>query len=124
MASAVSGMLSNTEETKPSPNAVCQEGVGSSSTGIIEAHSTRLKRNTAPLNASGSTSQSCRRTRMVSRIATHSATPMKGKWSANAGKLILTVTLVAMAATSISPTTPMRAQSTATCWCAWRRIGE
>src|SRR5688572_32013570 len=50
-ASAVSGMLSNTAETKPSPNAVCHDAAGSRSTGISDAHSTSASRNTVPLNA-------------------------------------------------------------------------
>jgi hypothetical protein len=43
-ASAVSGMLSNTAETNPSPSAVCQEARGSFSTGIIDAQVTSAKR--------------------------------------------------------------------------------
>src|SRR5687767_14233963 len=57
-ASAVSGMLSNTAETKPRLNALCQEAGGSCSTGMNDAHRMSASRNTVPMNAAGSTLQS------------------------------------------------------------------
>ena len=80
-ASAVSGILSKTADTKPSPNAVCHEATGSFSTGIIEAHVTRESRKTLPLKASGSRLHSGLRTGVDSNSATHTAAPRKGKRS-------------------------------------------
>ena len=46
-------MLSNTEERKPRPSAVCHDAAGSFSTGIIEAHSTSESRKIEPLQRAG-----------------------------------------------------------------------
>ena len=81
----MSGMLSKKAEMKPSASADTHEAGGSLSTGIIEAHSTSDSRKTEPLMVSGSTSQSWRRTPTVIMMATHTATPMKGKCSASSG---------------------------------------
>jgi hypothetical protein len=75
-------MLSKTDDKKPSPKAVCQDAIGNFSTGIIEAHNTRESKKMEPFSASGTTSQSGRRTATVKRIATQTAMPMKGKRSA------------------------------------------
>ena len=56
-------MLSNTDDKKPSPSAVCHEASGSCSTGIIDAESTSDSRNSEPFSASGSSDHSGRRTR-------------------------------------------------------------
>ncbi len=68
MASAVNGMLSNTEDKNPSPNAVRHEAAGNSSTGISEAQLTSASRNTVPLKVSGMTDQSGRRSGVASRM--------------------------------------------------------
>src|ERR1700674_4158756 len=77
-ASAVSGILSKTAEMKPSPSAANADAGGSFSTGIIEAHVTSESRNTVPLKVSGNTSQSGRRSGRLARIASQTATPIKG----------------------------------------------
>ena len=124
MASAVSGMLSNTAETKPRPIATTADAGGSCSTGIIDAMVTSESRKTEPLRVSGMTSQSGRRIGIDSRIAAHTAAPRKGKLSAISGKVVLMKTLVAMANARIMPTMPTRAQSTRVCSCACLMIGE
>ena len=53
MASAVSGILSKTAETKPSPSVVSQLGDGKDLTGIIDAAETSAMRKIAPRAASG-----------------------------------------------------------------------
>src|SRR5207245_10094096 len=112
-ASAVSGMLSNTADKKPRPNAVREEASGNRSTGIIEAISTSESRKMELRNARGSTSQSGRRIPKDMRMATQTATPMNGKRSVCSGNFVCTVTLAASASTRINPTMPIRAQSTA-----------
>jgi hypothetical protein len=117
-------MLSNTAETKPRPRVVCQEAAGNFSTGMSDAQVTRASRKTEPLNASGSSLQSGRRSVAVSRIATQTAAPMTGKWSSTAGKYRLAATLAPIAASRMTPTIAMRAQSTR-CWTlASLMIGE
>ncbi len=71
----------------PRPKAECQEAAGNFSTGIIDAQSTSDRRKIEPLTVSGSTSQSGRRTTTESRIATHTATPMKWKMGRERGEL-------------------------------------
>ena len=72
-------MLSKTAEMKPRLRAESADAGGSFSTGIIEAQLTRLSRNSEPLKVSGRISQSGRRKGTEIRIATQTATPMKGK---------------------------------------------
>ena len=117
-------MLSNAAETNPRLNAVGHEAAGSFSTGIIDAHVTSARRKMEPFAASGSASQSGRRSPTVDRIASQTATPMKGNVSAAAANRRFTTTLVEIAATRMSATIPTRIQSM--CVCAWARfrIGE
>ena len=86
----MSGMLSNTAEMKPRPIAVCQDAAGSLSTGIMEAQVTSASRKIVPLVASGNRLQSGLRNGAVTRIASPTATPMKGKLSAIALCAMLT----------------------------------
>jgi hypothetical protein len=73
MASAVSGMLSNTADTKPRPSAVCHEATGSFSTGIIEAHTHQREQEDAALERTGQQAPGRVRTGAVTRMATHTA---------------------------------------------------
>jgi len=72
-------MLSNTDDRKPSPKVVCQDGSGRCCTGIKDAHHTNASRNTAPLNAPGSRLHRGIRTGAVSTVAAMTAVPMTGK---------------------------------------------
>ena len=98
-------MLSNTAETKPSPNAVCHDAGGSSSTGIIDAASTSDSRKIVPFIEAGTSLQSGRRTWPPMNIAVQTATPMNGKRSAISLKKRLTVTFTAMAPARMNATT-------------------
>src|ERR1017187_6560001 len=111
-ASAVSGMLSNTAETKPRPKAECQDAAGSASTGIIDAQVTRDSRKIDPLLASGSSSQSGLLSGTLNRIAAHTAAPMNGKGTEGSLNSTLTITLATIAQIRISATMPARGQST------------
>src|SRR5215831_2870849 len=97
-------MLSNTAETKPRPNAVCQLADGSLSTGIIEAAVTSARRKIVPLNVLGNTSQSGRRNGTAARITAQTARPITGTTSSNAGNLTLATILATIAAIRIVPT--------------------
>src|SRR6185436_20977957 len=108
-------MLSNTADTKPSMRATVQEASGNASTGIRDAAVTSDNRNTDPLNASGSNSQSGLRSGTEINSATKTATPMNGNRSADPGKRMLTTILVTMAETRIRATIPTRGQSTCVC---------
>src|SRR6266496_3535193 len=110
-------MLSNTAETKPRPIATRHDASGSFSTGIIDAAVTSESRKIVPLNVSGSTSQSGRRTGTVTKIDTQTASPMNGKRPATSGYTTFMTTLVTTAATRISATIPTRITSTRTCDC-------
>src|SRR5688572_31812149 len=71
-------MLSNTDESRPSPNADPQDGTGRPLTGINDAAATRATRNIAPVAAGFMTFQSGFAIRLVSRIAAQSASPSQG----------------------------------------------
>ena len=61
-------MLSNTDDRKPRPSAVCHEARGNSSTGISDAQVTSARRKIVPLKVSGMIAQSGRRIGAVARI--------------------------------------------------------
>src|SRR6266540_1290620 len=105
-------MLSNTAERKPKPSVVLEDAKGNFSTGIIEAINTSESRKIEPRKALGSTSQSGRRIPAEPTIATHTATPINGKWSPCPVNFTFTITLVARASPRIRPTMPIRIQST------------
>src|SRR5262249_32995660 len=84
-AKAVSGMLSNTAETQPRPNAVCQDAAGSFSTGTIEAPVTTDSRKIVPLRVSASTAQPGCRKGTAARMAAHTARPITGHASNASG---------------------------------------
>src|SRR3989442_2145284 len=111
-ASAVSGMLSNTAETKPRPSAVCHDAAGSFSTGIGEAQVISKRRNALPLNAPGSSDHAGLRHSAAMRIAAHTAAPMNGKRSEYALNFTLTITLTMIAASRMDATIATRGQST------------
>ena len=117
-------MLSNTADKNPKPSAVCQDAIGKRSTGIIEAINTSESRKIALRNALGSTSQSGRRKEIDKRIATQTATPIKGNCSACCRNLTFTTTFVASASVRIRPTMPIRIQSRCTCSCTRFRMGK
>ena len=98
----MSGMLSNTAETKPRPSAVCQDASGSFSTGIIDAEVTSASRKIVPLKVSGMISQSGRRNGAAARITTHTASPITGMASSSAGNFRLAITLARMATTRMA----------------------
>ena len=87
------------------------DAAGRRCTGIMDAMSTSESKKTEVLNARGSNSQSGRRNPADARIATHTATPMKGKRSLCSTNFTFTTALVATAATKMSPTIPTRVQS-------------
>src|SRR5687768_14064259 len=72
-ASTVSGILSNTEESRPSANADCQDGSGRLLTGISEAAATRAARKIAPFAPCRITDHSGFAHRLVTRMAAQSA---------------------------------------------------
>src|SRR5262249_56106218 len=78
-ARAVSGMLSNTPDTKPRPSAVCHEAPGNLSTGIKVAHSTSDNKKILPFIAAGTISQSGRRTTTLIKTAQATDSQKKGK---------------------------------------------
>ena len=78
--SAVSGMLSNTAETKPRPKAVCQDADGQ----FLHRHHRsaghqREQENACPWSPPAAAPSPAAAPARVSRIATHTATPMNGK---------------------------------------------
>ena len=89
----MSGMLSNTAETKPRPKAVCQEATGNFSTGIIERTSPARAGRCCPWRHPGSSS-----TRAGARHRERDRHPdgraEEGKISEISGNFVLTVTLV------------------------------
>ena len=97
-------MLSNTDDRKPRPSAVCQDASGSCSTGISEALVTSASRKIVPLNVSGMIAQSGRRSGAVARITIHTARPITGTTSSIAGNFRFAVTLATIAMTRISAT--------------------
>ncbi len=99
-------MLSNTEDRKPRPSAVCQEASGSSSTGISEALVTSASRKIVPLKVSGMISQSGRRSGAVARITIHTASPITGTTSSRAGNFRLAMTFARIAMIRIAATMP------------------
>src|SRR5688572_20198427 len=116
-------MLSNTDDKKPRPNAVCHEAAGNCSTGIIDALNTSESKNTEPLKAPGNRLHSGLRSRAVSSSATHTAAPRNGNRSDTALKRRFTVTLTTTAATRMNATTPTRTQSTGGCEASYFWIG-
>ena len=124
MASAVSGMLSNTAETKPRPSVVAQDGVGNAATGISEAHHTSASRNRLPLKALGSRFQLGGRYAASSSRASATARPITGNFSSIAGSRKLNHRLLAIAASSTRPTTTKRpgsicAPGVSSFWIGW-----
>src|SRR5688500_15770829 len=106
-------MLSKTDDRNPRASEVGHDAEGSFSTGMRDAHSTSASRKMLTLKASGIRLHcGCRRGTQA-KIATHTATPMKGNTSAKCLNFRLTVTLVAIAATRMAATMKMRAQSIA-----------
>ena len=103
---------------------MCQEASGSFSTGIMVAARTSESRKVEPLSAAGNRLQSGLRSGTVTRSATHTAAPMNGKLSECSGNSRLTITLVTIAATRMSPTMKTRAQSTRVPVGSSFRIGE
>src|SRR5262245_48348580 len=104
-------MLSNTAETNPRPNAVCQEAAGSLCTGIMDAQVTSASRKMLPLNASGTNDHSGLRQPAVARITSQTVAPRTGKLSASWGACVFIKTLAAIAITRIKATIQSRAQS-------------
>src|SRR5215471_14841436 len=117
-------MLSNTAETKPSPIATRHDASGSLCTGIIDAASTSDSRNMLPLKALGSSSHAGRRSGTQTRMAAHTAAPMKGKVSEISLNRTLTTTLTTIAETRIRATMKTLAQSTTTLAGGFFMIGE
>jgi len=72
-------MLSNTDERKPRPNALCHDASGSRSTGIIDAMVTSERRKIVPFRVSGSSDHSGVRNGAVSRSAAQMDAPITGK---------------------------------------------
>src|SRR5687768_1246247 len=102
----VSGILSNTDDSAPSPATDCQLGSGRLSTGISDAAATSSTRNKAPLAAGLTTAQSGWRAEAVARIAAQIAIPSHGADSPT--PVALAQTLVATAANRMKPTIPIR----------------
>jgi hypothetical protein len=108
-------MLSNTADTNPSPSVVSHDAIGSRSTGISDAASTRQSRKTAPRRVAGMTDQSGRRQAAVASSTTQTVEPRNGNRSPAPGNRTLVATLTAMAEARISATMAIRPQSNATC---------
>src|SRR3990167_5040115 len=85
-ASAVSGMLSNTAETKPRPMVVGQLAGGRLSTGISDADITRQSRNNVPFSDDPMIAQSGLRSSAVTMIAAQTPMPITGSMSSSSGK--------------------------------------
>src|SRR5919198_77020 len=117
-------MLSNTDDKKPRPNAVCHDAAGSSSTGIIDAHVTKASRKSVPLKVSGMMSQSGLRSGAATRMTIQTAMPSTGKTSSTTGNRRLAVTLAATATTRIATTIHTRVHSMRTPEDMFRMIGE
>jgi hypothetical protein len=117
-------MLSNTEERKPRPSAVCHDASGNSSTGISDALVTSASRKIVPLKVSGMISQSGRRSAAVARITTHTASPITGTTSSTAGNFRLATTLDVIAMIRIAATMPTWVHSIVSPRGASFRIGE
>src|SRR3954451_20637368 len=104
-------MLSNTAEINPRPSAVGHDGAGNSSTGIIEAQTTKAKRKIVPLAVSGRTAQSGRRSGAVARMTVHTAMPINGNASSTAGNVMFAITLTATAQIRMAATMKKRVHS-------------
>src|SRR5690554_6473037 len=100
MASFVRGILSKTADTQPRPKAVCHDAAGNVSTGISDAHVTRVNKNSVPFTDAGTTFQSVETKSAETTIAIQ--TPAAGKSSS---------TFVTTAPTRISATTTSLRQS-------------
>src|SRR5205814_9430027 len=101
-------MLSNTDDTNPSPSVVFQVGRGRAWTGINDAASTSADRNSAPRAAPRIRLQVGGRQHAPAISTIQRATARNGTRSPSARDRALAATLVQTIATSAAPTTARR----------------